>query len=80
LIVTIWYFNTRAGSFVIEECAGRFNVRLGDEELGSYHSAETAADMLFSGQGVEPTCGNTGWLGIPRDLSRWHAEPLENRN
>lgn len=66
-----WSFKTRVGDFVIEECAGRFNVRLGDEELGSYHSAQTAADMLFGGHGIEPSRGDTGWLGLPRDLSRW---------
>lgn len=67
-----WAYKTRVGTFVIEERDdGRFHVLLGDEALGHYHSPHAAADMLSGGHGVDPTWGNTGWLGLPRDLSRW---------
>jgi hypothetical protein len=50
----------------------RYHVIFQEENLGSYHSAEAAADDVSGGHTFSPSSGlDLGNLGIPADISEW---------
>lgn len=54
------------------ESEGRYKIMYGDENLGSYHSPEAAADDLVGGHTFFPSDGtDPSELAIPEDLGDW---------
>ncbi len=68
----MWLFKTKFGTLRIEKLPNsRYGLYLEDELLGSYHSAEAAAEIVYS-----CTTGHDGWDGggpvvAPKDLTDW---------
>ncbi len=70
----LYVYKTSAGSFYIAEQNGRFHPVYEGESLGSYASAQKAAEDLAGGHTFSPSSGiDSGTLGIPTDLSRWQS-------
>jgi hypothetical protein len=67
----MYVFKTSRGPFAIVPRHGRWRAMFGDEDLGAYISPEQAADDLADGHTFTPSCGDTGHLGLSRDLSDW---------
>ena len=75
----LYHYKTRVGTFWIApqpNVPGRFWLGVDDEALGSYHSAEAAADDVYS-----QSTGYYEWDAIeepvtsPCDLSDWIKGP-----
>ena len=73
-----WRFHTWAGTFRIVERPGttgrpsRYHAMLGSEDLGSYHSPESALGDLLGGHTDPPSSGvETDEWGLPDELSDW---------
>ncbi len=67
-----WRWPTRWGEFRIVPTGGRFLAMVGDESLGSYHSAIAAHDDLVGGHTFTPSSGvDTSTCGLPSDLADW---------
>jgi hypothetical protein len=68
----IYVHQTSVGPFYIAEHQGRFHPVFGEENLGSYATAQQAAEDLAGGHtssisgGIDPAT-----LGIPEELERW---------
>ncbi len=75
---TIYYYQyaTRGGTVsLLPEAGGRYKVMFGDQNLGSYHSPEAAADDVSGGHTLSPSSGmDLGELGIPADLGEWEKK------
>jgi hypothetical protein len=71
-----YQYTTPAGTVsLIPESGGRYKVMFGDENLGSYHSPEAAADDVSGGHLFSPSDGtDLGELGIPNDLHEWEKK------
>ncbi|WP_299724826.1 hypothetical protein [uncultured Tateyamaria sp.] len=71
--VYYYQFYTQQGTVsILPEPAGRWKVMYGEDNLGSYHSPEAAADDVSGGHTFEPSNGvDLGELGIPDDLGDW---------
>lgn len=71
--VYYYQFHTTHGTVgLIPEADGRYKVMFGDENLGSYHSAEAAAEDVSGGHTFSPSNGvDLGDLGVPDDLGDW---------
>jgi len=70
----LYHYQTRKGLASIRYNAEtrRYIAFFTDEPLGSYHSAEQAADDLAGGHTHSHSSGvDTESLGIPGDLSDW---------
>lgn len=68
----MYYVNTRAGTFRIEQRSGRWHVLFEDESLGAYRSPQHAVDDLVGGHCSTPSRGiDTSALGIPDDIDDW---------
>jgi hypothetical protein len=74
----IYYYQYRTrGSTVslVPEAGGRYKVMFRDENLGSFHSPEAAADDVSGGHTFSPSNGtDLGELGIPGDLGEWEKK------
>lgn len=68
-----YQYHTSAGTVsLIPESLGRYKVMYSEENLGSYHSPEAAADDVSGGHTFSPSNGiDLGELGIPGDLGEW---------
>lgn len=67
-----WRYRTRRGTVSILPVQGRWGLFYDDENLGSYHSPEAAADDAARGHTFTPSNGvDLGSIGIPYDLSDW---------
>ncbi len=71
-----YQYRTRAGTVnLVPEAGGRYKVVFGDEDLGSYHSPEAAADDVSGGHTFSPSDGtDLGELEIPGDLGEWEKK------
>lgn len=68
----IFYFQTRRGIVSIRPQGGRWCLFFGDENLGSYHSPQAAAEDAAGGYAYTPSSGvDLGRLGIPDDVGEW---------
>lgn len=67
-------WQSRVGTFFIEERHGRWHPIFDDESLGSYATPQQALDDLCGGHvfsipgGIDPS-----ELGLPDDLAEWAA-------
>ena len=67
-----WKHSTRIGEARIINRAGRWQVEVGGEALGSYRSAQQALDDLTGGHTFSHSrCADTSTLGLPDALSDW---------
>lgn len=67
-------FKTTKGTFYIVERGARWHVLFDDENLGSYHTAQAAAEDLSGGHTFSPGPGiDPATLGIPEDIGEWTA-------
>ena len=72
----LYAFDTRIGTFFIVEEAGEFHPMFNEKRLGSYPTAQLAAEDLADGntRNVKQV-EDTSELGIPYDLDEWeHLE------
>lgn len=71
-----YQYYTHVGTMsLIPEAGGRYKVMFGDENLGSYHSPEAAADDVSGGHTFSPSDGtDLGELDIPDDLGGWEKK------
>ena len=68
----LYSFKTRVGTFYITEHNGRFHPLFEDENLGSYATAQQAAEDLAGGHTSSLSGGiDSSTLGIPEDVSEW---------
>lgn len=66
------------GTFTMRpDDAGAWRVYCGDEELGAYPDAETAARELASGDACWPQGVDPSTLGLPDGLKGWTAMGTE---
>jgi hypothetical protein len=72
----LYAFDTRIGTFFIVEEAGQFHPMFKNERLGSYDSAQLAAEDLADGNTrMVGEVEDTSELRIPYDLDEWeHLE------
>ena len=74
----LFVYETAAGAFYIAEDKGRFHPIFREESLGSYATAQQAAEDLADGHtfslpgGIDPSD-----LGIPAELEEWEKIPPE---
>ncbi|MGX1498565.1 hypothetical protein ACSSV1_003616 [Labrenzia sp. MBR-25] len=69
------YFTPQGTVGLIPEPHGRYKIMFNEENLGSYHSAEAAADDVSGGHTFSPSSGvDLGELGIPADLGDWEKK------
>jgi hypothetical protein len=74
----LYVYETAAGAFYIAEDKGRFHPIFREESLGSYATAQQAAEDLADGHtfslpgGIDPSD-----LGIPAELEEWEKIPPE---
>ena len=67
-----YLYNTDAGAFHIVEHDGLFHPVFQGRDLGSYLTAQHAADDLARGLAFKvPSVKDTAALGIPSDLRHW---------
>ena len=68
----LFVWNTRIGPFYIAESQGRYHPVFEDESLGSYETAQRAADDLAGGHTFSISSGiDTATLGIPDEVTGW---------
>lgn len=68
----LYVYKTSVGAFYIAEHSGRFHPLFEGESLGSYATAQQAAEDLAGGHTFSISSGvDASTLGIPKDLSRW---------
>jgi hypothetical protein len=74
MLKKIYYWSTRIGRFYIAQSNdGRFHPVYDDESLGSYATAQQAAEDLAGGHTFSISSGiDTADLGIPDQISDWH--------
>lgn len=69
----LYYFKTRIGTFYIAEHNARFHPVFDEDSLGSYVTAQQAAEDLAGGHTFSISSGiDTSSLGIPEDVSEWN--------
>lgn len=84
MTITAYVHTTSVGPFGIElKQTGRWHVMWNAEDLGSYHSAQSALGDLVAGHTVWPSCGDPSLLGLSDKLSEWspverHVEASES--
>ena len=74
MLKKIYYWPTRIGRFYITRSNdGQFHPVYDDETLGSYATAQQAAEDLAAGHTFSISSGtDTAELGIPDQISDWH--------
>lgn len=71
----IYYVHTSREVVSIRAAGGRWAIFYGDENLGSYHRPEAAADDAAGGHTFTPSDGtDLGSLGLPADLREWQVQ------
>jgi hypothetical protein len=71
----LFAWNTRIGPFYIAEFQGRYHPVFEEESLGSYPTAQQAAEDLAGGHTFSISSGiDTATLGIPDEVTEW--EPI----
>jgi len=74
----IYTYETSAGTFYIAEHNGRFHPMFHDESLGSYPTAQQAAEDLAGGHTFSlPGDIDPAELGVPEELEDWLKIPPE---
>ena len=74
----LYRYNTSAGPFYIAEHNGRFHPVFDDQSLGSYATAQLAAEDLANGHTFSISGGlDPSDLGIPDQLEDWEKMPPE---
>jgi len=69
----LYWWNTRIGTFYIAEQDGRFYPVYDGEPLGSYATAQQAAEDLAGGHTFSISRGiDTATLGIPGEVGDWN--------
>lgn len=72
----MYFFRTKVGVFSIVRRNERWRVMFQDDILGSYISAQHAADDLAGGHTFTPSNGvDTSELGIPDEIEEWERWP-----
>lgn len=67
-----WRYPTKIGEARIIRRQGRWKIEIGEEELGAYHTPESALDDLVGGHTFSHSrCSDTSTLGLPDELSEW---------
>ncbi|MDP3340314.1 hypothetical protein [Frigidibacter sp.] len=60
---------------LLPEPGGRYKVMFKEDNLGSYHSAQAAAEDVAGGHVLSPISGvELNELGIPHDLEGWQKK------
>ncbi len=69
----LYSWKTRIGTFyIVRDASGRFHPMFDDETLGSYKTANQAAEDLAGGHTFSISSGiDTATLGIPDSVSEW---------
>jgi hypothetical protein len=68
----LFVWNTKIGPFYIAEHQGRFHPVFEDDSLGSYDTAQQAAEDLAGGHTFSISGGvDTATLGIPEEVTEW---------
>jgi hypothetical protein len=68
----MWCFRTKLGTLRIEKLPNsRYGLYLEDELLGSYHSAEAAAEVVSSCSTGHDGWDSSGPVVAPKDLTDW---------
>ena len=71
----IFYRQTSRALVSIRPMGGRWCLLYGDENLGSYHSPEAAADDAAGRHTFTPSDGtDLGSLGLPDSLNEWNVQ------
>jgi hypothetical protein len=74
----LYVYETSAGAFYIAEHEGQFHPLFHEESLGSYATAQQAAEDLADGHTFSLPGGiDASDLGIPDDLGGWEKIPPE---
>ena len=74
----LYVYETSAGAFYIAEHEGRFHPVFREESLGSYATAQQAAEDLAGGHTFSLPGGiDASDLGIPDELEGWEKIPPE---
>ncbi|MDZ4088761.1 MAG: hypothetical protein U1E69_18375 [Tabrizicola sp.] len=75
-IVYAYHHTTHLGTIsLIPESQGRYKVMISDENMGSYHSPQAAADDVANDHlGTTPWNVDLSTLGIPEDLGEWNRK------
>ena len=67
-----WQCRTRHGTFSIRPFNDGWSPYFEDENLGWYHSPNSALDDLVGGHTISPSSGvDTADCGLPDELSEW---------
>jgi hypothetical protein len=67
-----WQYKTKFGTFRIVQQTGSFHPFFEDEDLGAYHSAESALDDLVGGHTFFPSKGlDPSTCDLPDEISEW---------
>lgn len=74
MLKKLYYWSTRVGRFYIAQSSdGRFHPVYDDESLGSYATAQQAAEDLAGGHTFSIASGiDTADLGIPDEIPDWN--------
>lgn len=68
----LFVWNTKIGPFYIAESQGRYHPVFEEEPLGSYATAQQAAEDLAGGHTFSISGGiDTSTLGIPDEVTEW---------
>lgn len=71
----IFYVKTPRAVVSIRPLGGRWSIFYGEENLGSYHRPEAAADDAAGGHTFTPSDGtDLGSLGLPGDIREWQVQ------
>jgi hypothetical protein len=73
----MYKYRTKVGTFSIRELQGRWHVFFENEDLGNYHSPQSALGDLTGGHTHWPSNGiDPSTLGLPDELSAWTRAAL----
>ena len=78
MTITAYVYKTSVGLFsIVLKKTGRWHVLWNADDLGSFHSPQSALGDLVAGHTQWPSCGDPSLLGLSDKLSDW--EPFERR-
>jgi hypothetical protein len=69
--IGMYTFRSVKGQFFLLRRYGRWHALFEDEDLGSYPSAQQAAQDIASGHTNSVSCGDTSLLGVPDNIYEW---------
>jgi hypothetical protein len=71
------YVTAKGEVFLWPQQSGRYAIVFEGDNLGSYHSARSAASDAYAGVTFSTASGiDLGDLDIPEDLSEWEKRPV----